>query len=308
MMKKVSVIIPVYNTEKWVEACIHSVQNGGYSNIEIIVVDDGSHDNSGVIINRLLENDPRIIYIHKKNSGAAAARESGVKVSTGDYVLFLDSDDYIEKGSIALMVKHAEVTNADMVFTDALMVYHSQPSAILSMNPANATITDGISYLRNRIECYLWMKLFKKELLANVIQQQSPVCEDLFMMVQVLPRCKKIEYINKPLYYYRQTETSVMRASRERTVGEWISHALQMRQLLPTLSLPDDIQTIFFYENIHTIYRFLKEGNRRNTNYMEMTRELIKVSFKDLKLRTINSKHRLKLSLYLIVIRFVYGK
>lgn len=191
-MKKVSVIIPVYNTEKWVEESIISVQRGGYDNLEIIVVDDGSHDNSGVIINRLLANDPRIIYIHKKNSGAAAARESGLNVSTGEYIIFLDSDDYIEKGSIAIMVERAQATNADMVFTDAVLVYHSEPSSILVINPKKAIITDGISYLRNRLECYLCIKLFRKEVLLNVKQQHSPVCEDLFMMVQVLPRCNAI--------------------------------------------------------------------------------------------------------------------
>lgn len=307
-MKKVSVIIPVYNTEKWVEESIISVQRGGYDNLEIIVVDDGSHDNSGVIINRLLANDPRIIYIHKKNSGAAAARESGLNVSTGEYIIFLDSDDYIEKGSIAIMVERAQATNADMVFTDAVLVYHSEPSSILVINPKKAIITDGISYLRNRLECYLCIKLFRKEVLLNVKQQHSPVCEDLFMMVQVLPRCKRIEYIDKPLYYYRQTEDSIMRASRERTVGEWVNHALQMHQLLPTLSLPKDINDIFFYENIHTIHRFLKDGNRRDVNYMTMVRKLIKISFKELRISTINSTHRLKLSLYIIVINIIYGK
>lgn len=305
-MKKVSVIIPVYNTEKWVEECIVSVQKGGYENIEIIVVDDGSQDNSGAIINRLLNNDPRIIYIHKRNSGAAAARESGIKVSTGDYIMFLDSDDYIENGSLALMVERAEATNADMVFTDAIYLYNSGPSAILDMNPNNVKITDGISYLRNRLECYLCMRLIRKELLLDIIQQQSPVCEDLFMMVQVLPRCSVVEYIKKPLYYYRQTENSVMRSSRERTVGEWVNHALEMRDLLPTLPIPKDIKDIFVYENVHTIYRFLKEGNRRDEAFMSSLRKLIAVNYADMKFKTVNSKHRIKLALFQIVVRVIY--
>lgn len=308
-MKKVSIIIPVYNAEKWIEQSIGSIQEGGYANIEILVVDDGSTDNSGGVINRLIESDSRIIYFYKDNNGAAAARESGVTISTGDYLLFIDADDYIEKGSIAMMMERAEATNADMVFTDMMMVFDSdREPEILRMNPKEKEITDGLSYLRNRLACYMGMKLFKRDLLFNVVQQKSPVCEDLFMLVQVLPRCQRVEYINKPIYYYRQTESSVMRSSRERTVGEWVNHALQMRRLLPTLSLPSDINDIFFYENIHTIHRFLKEGNRRDTTYMNMTRELISESRKNLKFSTINSMHRLKLSLYLIVIKFVYGK
>lgn len=307
-MKKVSVIVPVYNTEKWVEECIRSIQNGGYDNLEIIVVDDGSHDNSGVIINQLFENDPRIMYVHKKNGGLPAARESGLKVSTGDYILFVDSDDCLKENAIKIMVDHAVKTDADMVFSDYLLLYHSSPSAILNMNPKEVKITTGVSYLRNRIECYACMKLFKRELLDGVVQQKSSVCEDLFFMVQVLVRCKKIEYVNLPLYVYRQTENSIMRASRERTVGEWLKHAIQMRELLPTLMMPDDLKDLFYYENIHTIYRFLKEGNRRDKNYMSLLKELVNSTYKDINFRTINSFHRLKLILFLTVIHFIYGK
>lgn len=307
-MKKVSVIVPVYNTEKWVEECIRSVQNGGYDNLEIIVVDDGSHDNSGVIINQLFENDPRIMYVHKKNGGLPAARESGLKVSTGDYILFVDSDDCIKENAIKIMVDHAVKTDADMVFSDYLLLYHSSPSAILNMNPKEVKITTGVSYLRNRIECYACMKLFKRELLDGVVQQKSSVCEDLFFMVQVLVRCKKIEYVNLPLYVYRQTENSIMRASRERTVGEWLKHAIQMRELLPTLMMPDDLKDLFYYENIHTIYRFLKEGNRRDKSYMSLLKELVNSTYKDINFRTINSFHRLKLILFLTLIHFIYGK
>lgn len=307
-MKKVSVIVPVYNTEKWVEECIRSIQNGGYDNLEIIVVDDGSHDNSGAIINQLFENDPRILYVHKKNGGLPAARESGLKVSTGDYILFVDSDDCIKENAIKIMVDHAVKTDADMVFSDYLLLYHSSPSAILNMNPKEVEITTGESYLRNRIECYACMKLFKRELLDGVVQQKSSVCEDLFFMVQVLVRCKKIEYVNLPLYVYRQTENSIMRASRERTVGEWLKHALQMRELLPTLMMSDDLRDLFYYENIHTIYRFLKEGNRRDKSYMSLLKELVNSTYKDINFRTINSFHRLKLTLYLIVIHLIHGK
>lgn len=307
-MKKVSVIIPVYNTEKWVEECIRSIQNGGYDNLEIIVVDDGSKDNSRVIINRLMDNDPRIIYMHKRNSGAAAARESGIKISTGDYLMFVDSDDYIEKGSIGEMVRRAEEENCDMVFSDYIILYNSSPSAIFDMNPKGVDVSTGMNYLRHRIECYMWMKLFRRELLNDIVQQKSPVCEDLYLLVQILPRCKKVAYIKKPLYYYRQTEHSVMRASRQRAVGEWLGHALEMRALLSTLSLPKEINNLFFYENIHTIYRFIKEGDRNDKVYRKRLRELIHSTFKEMKIGTVNSLHRLKLIIFLTVVHFVYGK
>lgn len=308
MRKKLSVIIPVYNTEKWIEECITSVQNGGYANIEIIVINDGSQDNSESIINRLIDKDPRIIYLYKKNSGAAAARDTGVELSTGDYVMFLDADDYVSDGAIAEMMSRAELTDGDMVFTDAVLVYNNRPSALLDMNPKGIDVRCGMDYLINRLECYQCMRIFKKERIIGIKQQRSPVCEDLYMMVQILPHCSVVEYIKKPLYYYRQTEHSIMRASRQRTVGEWLNHALEMRELLPSLDLPTEVREIFTFENVHTIYRFIKEGNRKDKIYSKSLRTLIHATFKDLRVGSIKSAHRVKLSLFLLVVHIIYGK
>ena len=303
-MIKVSVIIPVYNTEKWVEKCILSIQNGGYDNIEIIVVNDGSSDNSRDIINQLMNDDIRIIHIQKKNEGLPKARETGINISTGDYVLFVDSDDYIEPQSIAEMVLMAVKDDADMVFTDYNMTFNGmQENKIMRMNPKNTKITDGISYLRNEIECYMCMKLYKSKIVKDIIQQSSPVCEDMFAMIQMLPKCNKIAYINKPLYNYLQTPDSIMRSSRQRTVGEWLKHALQMIELIPTLNLPKDIEDIFHFRNVHTIHRYRNEGDMTSKEYSKLERELAKKLFYNLKLRGVNSFHRLKLTLYVLFIR-----
>ena len=303
-MKKVSVVIPVYNTEKWIEKCILSVQNGGCDNIEIIVVNDGSSDNSSDIINRLMSEDSRIIHIQKKNEGAAIARETGIDISMGEYVLFVDSDDYIEPHSIAEMVLVAERDAADMVFTDYNITFNDmQENVLMSMNPKHFDLTDGLSYLRGEVECYMCMKLYKTEFVRDVKQQVSPVCEDTFAMVQILPRCKKVSHVRKPLYNYLQTPDSIMRFSRQRTVGEWLKHALQMIELIPTLNLPKDIEDIFYFRNIHTIHRYRCEGDMSSKEYSKLERELAQKLSSTLKLRGINSFHRLKLATYILLIR-----
>lgn len=308
-MTQISIIIPVYNTEKWVEQSIRSVQNGGHDDIEIIVVNDGSPDNSGTIINKLAEEDHRIIHLKKRNGGLPAARQSGIDISTGDYIYFLDSDDYIAPNTLSKMATIAQKTAADMVYSDAMLTYEDGSNdKPLVMNPKQKDTSNGLNYLRAEIENYLCMKLFRKEVILTIKQQLTQVCEDTYAMVQILPRCNKIVYINEPLYYYLQTTQSIMRTSRQRTVGEWLKHALYMMELLPTLSLPKDIQAIFFYRNIHTIHRFLKEGDKKDSIYMNLLHELVHKSYLSIRFRSINNFHRIKLILFLIVMNLRYGK
>lgn len=308
-MTKISVIIPVYNTEKWVEKSIRSVQNGGYDNIEIIIVNDGSPDNSAEIIDKLAKQDSRIIHLQKKNGGLPAARQSGIDISTGDYIFFVDSDDYIAPNSLSKMMTIAQNTSADMVYCDAMLTYEDdKKNKPLIMNPEHKDTSNGLKYMRAEIENYMCMKLFRAEVIRNIKQQLSQVCEDTYAMVQVLPRCNKIVYLNEPLYYYLQTTQSIMRTSRQRAVGEWLRHGLHMIELIPTLSLPKDIQAIFFYRNIHTIHRFFKEGDKNNILYMNLAIELIRKSYSTIQFSSINTFHRLKLILYLIVTNIRYGK
>ena len=111
---KVSIIIPVYNVEKYLEKCIKSVLNQTYQNLEIILVDDGSKDKSAIICDEYMVKDNRITVIHKQNGGLSSARNAGIEVATGEAVFFLDSDDYISKECIEKLVKLMKKNSADI--------------------------------------------------------------------------------------------------------------------------------------------------------------------------------------------------
>ena len=113
--KKISVVVPIYNVEKYLPECIESVQNQSYMNLEIILVDDGSPDNSGKIADEYAKKDGRIKVIHKKNGGLSDARNAGIEVATGDYIMFLDSDDLLTADACKVLEEKIEKENADYV-------------------------------------------------------------------------------------------------------------------------------------------------------------------------------------------------
>lgn len=123
MSMKVSVVIPVYNVEKYLCECVDSALNQTYENVEIILVDDGATDSSGLICDGYAQKDSRVVVIHRENGGLSAARNTGLDAATGEYIYFLDSDDYIEKNTISDLVSTIEQEKADVVFFDGYVFY-----------------------------------------------------------------------------------------------------------------------------------------------------------------------------------------
>jgi len=122
-MKLVSLVVPCYNVEKYIEQCLTSIRDQTYKNIEVILVDDGSPDNSGAICDRFALDDERFNVIHKENAGVGAARNDGMAMASGDYIIFIDSDDYLPLNALELLVSKAEETDADVVMGDLYKVF-----------------------------------------------------------------------------------------------------------------------------------------------------------------------------------------
>ena len=167
-MKKVSIIIPVYNVEPYVARCIDSVVNQTYNNLQIIVVNDGSIDNSLQILNTY--NDDRLQIITKENGGLSSARNEGLKYVVGDYILFIDSDDWIHLNMINVMIKEAIKTDADIVSIYEKRVM-SDDVIEEDMQIANVSSYQGkdclSQLLLNRIPNYAWGKLYRSELFTK---------------------------------------------------------------------------------------------------------------------------------------------
>lgn len=209
----VSVIVPIYKVENYIEECIESILAQTYRELEIILVDDGSPDRCGAICDRYAQMDPRILALHPKNGGAAAARNVGLRTATGAYITFVDSDDYLEPDAYAHMVRALEETGADVVQAGFRNVYVNGQQ----IHPGAAERCDysTIAYLTHFTEdwtCALcWDKLFRKNVLTDVFFEEGHLIDDEFFTYKAIFNARKIVYIPTVTYNHRLRSSSVMR-------------------------------------------------------------------------------------------------
>ena len=201
-MKKISVIVPVYNVEKYLDKCLTSLIKQTYKNFEIIVINDGSIDNSLAICNKY---DNVKVYDYK-NAGVAHARNVGIKKATGDYLLFVDSDDYIDEKLLENLNEFLKKNDCDIVCFDMYKV----------VNNVNTYYHTSNSLVKDNIKRYIigdsgpCNKLIKKKLFNNLKFMEKIYYEDLATMPILALYTNKIEFLEEPLYYYVQRDNSIM--------------------------------------------------------------------------------------------------
>ena len=211
-MDLISVIIPIYNVEQYLDECLNSVINQTYKKIEIILVDDGSTDNSGNICDEYKKKDNRIKVIHKANGGLSDARNVGIKLASGKYIQFIDSDDFIDNDMIEILYNLIKENDADI----------SMCSNYILVGKKKKSDCSGKKYIYNRIEAlkeilldqkvrsYAWNKLIKRELLNNIEFPKGKVFEDILTIPKLFEISSKIIFLDVPKYYYRQREGSIL--------------------------------------------------------------------------------------------------
>ena len=227
---KVSVIIPVYNSEKYLKRCLESVLNQTLKEIEIIVINDGSKDSSLSIIKNYLKKDERIILIDKCNEGVSRARNEGIKISKGIYCLNVDSDDWIEENYCQSLYDKAERENLDIVISDFFddwdngkMKYNIQ----LSVDENDPIKSE--QYLQKIFDgetnVYMWNKLIRRELYKKYCikyPEKIKIGEDFVVLVQLIYFSKNIGKINAAFYHYIINPDSVMRNIGIKELENWL--------------------------------------------------------------------------------------
>lgn len=213
-MPKVSVIVPIYNVEKYLEKCINSLLSQTLEDIQIILVNDGSKDNSGNIAKEYEKNNKdRVIYVEKANGGLSDARNYGLKYATGDFVAFLDSDDYIEKNAYEEMYNKAIEENADYVECDFIWEFPNKIRVDKQYPYKNKK--EMLSFVR----VVAWNKLIKRQLITdnNLEFPNGLRYEDVEFTYKLIPFINKFAYIDKPFIHYVQREGSIANVQNERT-------------------------------------------------------------------------------------------
>lgn len=210
-MNLVSIIVPVYNAEKYFDKCIESLIHQTHKDLEIILVNDGSTDMSGAKCEKWGKVDPRIRVNHKENGGTASARNVGMKHAQGQFVAFVDADDWLEPNAIELMLNGLLENQCDMAICDMLIYYSDAhitskqtPKKIMLRHEAMKNHLDR-GYLCNNSVCN---KLFRRNILNNLLFIEDQYYEDTTFMHEALNRCGKVINIGVPLYYHNQHEGS----------------------------------------------------------------------------------------------------
>lgn len=212
--KKVTIIVPIYNAEKYLKECIESLLNQTLKEIEIILINDGSTDNSRLIIDNY-KNVENVKIIHKSNEGVSKTRNLGLSLATGEYILNVDSDDFIDSKMCEELYKNAKENNSDIVISDIYSYIDNQNKKYVTDLKIEGKIS-AEKYLEIFLEKnffgYNWNKLIKRELfIKNKIKYNPEISmmEDTLVLVQLVKNSNTISKVNKAYYYYRKTETAV---------------------------------------------------------------------------------------------------
>ena len=213
--RMVSVIIPAYNVEQHVERCVYSVTKQTYRNLEIILVDDGSTDCTGIICDKLAKKDNRISVIHKTNGGLSDVRNAGIDVSRGEYISFVDSDDYIASDMLEHMMNAMCETDISMVVVgfwkqsgDAREYCGPTTERVVSSEEALKDI-----YIGHEIYPASWNKLYRRALFNNNRFAVGMINEDSEIITKLLMECNRVALVSKPLYIYMIREGSITQSS-----------------------------------------------------------------------------------------------
>ncbi|MFR5636841.1 glycosyltransferase family 2 protein [Mediterraneibacter faecis] len=211
-MELVSVVVPVYKVEQYLERCVKSICEQTYQELEIILVNDGSPDRCGEMCEELAQKDKRIQVLNKQNGGLSDARNAGVKLATGKYLLFVDSDDYIAKDLVEKTVTEAEKMACDMVLFDYYCVENGIEEVRTTQIPGGKVISLEKEHQLLLAPPAAWAKLFNREFYvkADCPFPKGLYFEDLATTPIFFLKAKRISYLKEPLYYYIIRENSIM--------------------------------------------------------------------------------------------------
>ncbi len=214
----ISILVPVYNVEKYVCECIDSIIAQTYKNLEIILVDDGSTDQSGAICDEYAQKDSRIKVIHQENKGLAAVRNVAVATATGEYVGFVDSDDFVALDMYEKMLNLSQNKNADIVMCN--IAYTDEKGTLIPNNKSAKNITSnemsGKEFLTNLCQNYNSIyvitvnKLYKRSLFDDIHYPDGKTHEDEAVIHRISHKCTRIVFTSDTFYFYRQQSQSIM--------------------------------------------------------------------------------------------------
>lgn len=268
MDQLVSLIVPVYNVEEHLSACVESILKQSYENLQIILVDDGSTDLSSTICDEYARKDDRVKVVHKKNGGLSSARNAGLDIATGKFVAFIDSDDFISNNFVSTMALHMEEKDDRIAcvgfreFEDEKNINYEVMSADKLFRNTKVTIYDSFQAVRslfdnNGICNYAWNKMYPLRLFDDIRFPEGRKMEDLGTTYLLFEKCRDVVYTSVPLYWYRQRSNSILHSPDKKFyIDKYELAKLRYLNLAKTYGNFDE-NLDFMYYTIFECHRYL---------------------------------------------------
>lgn len=281
MNDKISIILPVYNVDKYLRKCIDSILNQTYKNFELIIIDDGSTDNCPSICDEYKLLDNRIQVIHQENKGLSAARNVGIDLSIGKYITFIDSDDYIDNKYLEILHKLIVENKADMAVCDKIIVNDKEKETNkLITNYNNEIIDVEEAYMRmfkcNGIGFNVWSKLYKTNIVKKIKFPKGKLYEDIFVINKIMSSVKKIIVTNYNGYYYLKRRDSITNTNISDNHMNLIEGSIKFKDYMLRNYPNLNDYTIRGYVNANfTVYRKAVLDNNFKKEYKSIRKEIL---------------------------------
>ncbi len=308
----ITVIVPVYNIEKYLERCVRSIQSQTYTNLEILLVDDGSTDSSGEICDTLAREDARICVIHKENGGSSSARNMGIARARGKYLGFVDSDDYITADMYELLYRGITSFDAQIAQAGRDEIDESgKKLPNICEPPEEKVFIEAQDFLKemllHRGDCSFCTKLVKKDLFETGMFPEGELNEDFHLMVQLMERVKGVVSLPEQTYHvFYRVGSNTRKESKEhfsRVFGDNVNNA-DMAEKLVAESFPQlqDIAFRFgmFQRLDYLLHIPVGQMNRENVQYADICRHVRKNWWKTMRNKYLSGKNKLYLTLFAV--------
>ncbi len=305
--KKISIIVPVYNMEKYLERCVDSILCQTYTNLEIILVNDGSSDSSPSICDKYAEADSRVKVVHKTNGGLSSARNAGLDVATGDYIGFVDSDDYISTDMYKVLAERLD--NSDCEIANVMYVrVDDEGNTTPSKVPHNTDkVISACQFVRELMlhtgDVSVCTKLFRTELFEGVRFSEEKLNEDLLFMLEVFTKVNKVSFVMHIGYYYF-TRSGSTSSGYGKAVIDMVGNSLKAKEtvdtMFPSLSKESERFAIFQHMAYLLIVPAL-DAVKNNEVYTSAVKYLRKNAFRGLINKYLSLKNKIAIMLLAVM-------
>lgn len=295
----ISVIVPIYNMEKYLCRCVESIRNQEYTNLEIILVDDGSTDKSAVMCDEYEKIDKRVKVIHKVNGGLSSARNAGLEIAQGNYIGFVDSDDYIAPSMYSNLFNYVHGKTGTISNVMYKRVCESGEEYLSSVIHTKNEKIKSLEYLQELLlhvgDVSVCTKLFDRKIIGELRFDESKLNEDLLFMISLLPRFKEIQFVDEVGYYYFERENSIS-SSYGKSVEDMVRNSLVVKEYVDNRYPEMKMEAERFALFQHMGYLMLIPRNKavkENTLYRNAVQYVRKNTIKNLRNPYLKRKNKL---------------